>query len=93
MENSKSYDKIKRALFERFGLNPLEYRNQFRGSKQLSNEAFKEYVIFTSSYFDHWKDSEAVQRDYDKLADMIIRDQLISNCNLDLQTYLQGKEP
>lgn len=93
LENSKSYDKIKRAIFERFGLNPLEYRDKFRGSKQLPDETFKEYAIRITRYFDHWKDSEDVQRDYDKLADMIIRDQLISNCNLDLQTYLQEKEP
>lgn len=87
--DSNSYDKIKRAILERFGLNPLEYRNKFRKSKQLPDETFKEYAIRVCRYFEHWKDSET---DNSKLADLIIRDQLLSSCSFELQIYLQEKE-
>ena len=30
--DSKSYEKIKRAIFERFGLNPMEYRDKVRNA-------------------------------------------------------------
>ena len=90
--DSNSYDKIKRAILERFGLNPLEYRNKFRKSKQLPDETFKEYAIRVCRYFEHWKDSEEVKTDYSKLADLIIRDQLLSSCSFELQIYLQEKE-
>ena len=91
--DSKSYEKIKRAIFERFGLNPMEYRDKFRNAKQLGDETFKEYAIRVSRYFEHWKDSEEVENDYFKLTDLIIRDQLLYNCSSELQTYLQEKEP
>ena len=91
--DSKSYEKIKRAIFERFGLNPMEYRDKFRNTKQLGDETFKEYAIPVSRYFEHWKDSEEVENDYFKLTDLIIRDQLLYNCSSELQTYLQEKEP
>ena len=91
--DSKSYEKIKRAIFERFGLNPMEYRDKFRNAKQLGDETFKEYAIRVSRYFEHWKDSKEVENDYFKLTDLIIRDQLLYNCSSELQTYLQEKEP
>ena len=91
--DSKSYEKIKRAIFERFGLSPMEYRDKFRNAKQLGDETFKEYAIRVSRYFEHWKDSEEVENDYFKLTDLIIRDQLLNNCSSELQTYLQEKEP
>lgn len=78
-----NHDKIKRAIFEHFGLNPLEYRDL----QTDTDETFKEYAIRITRYFDHWKDSEDVQRDYDNFYE------LMSVCNLDLQTYLQEKEP
>ena len=90
---SNSYDKIKRAILERFGLNPLEYRNKFRKCKQLPDETFKEYSIRVCRFFEHWKDSEEVDTDYFRLADLIIRDQLLSSCSFELQIYLQEKEP
>ena len=91
--DSNSYDNIKRAVLERFGLNPIAYRNKFRTCKQLSDETFKEYAIRVCRYFKHWKDSENVETDYIKLADLIIRDQLLSSCSIELQTNLQEKEP
>ena len=91
--DSKSYDKIKLAIFERFGLNPMEYRDKFRNAKQLPEETFKDYAIRVGRYFEHWKDSEEVANDYHKLVDLIVRDQLTSSCSLELQTYLQEKEP
>lgn len=93
LADSKSYDKIKRAILERFGLNAIEYRNKFRMSKQSYDETFKEYSIRISRYFEHWKDSEDVETEYNKLADLIISDQLISSCSVELLTYLQEKEP
>lgn len=91
--DNKSYEKIRLAIFERFGLNPMEYRDKFRNGRQLPDETFKEYAIRVSRYFEHWKDSEEVENDYHKLMDLVICDQLLSSCSLELHTYLQEKEP
>ena len=66
----------------------MEYRDKFRNAKHLPDETFKEYASRVSRCFEHWKDSEEVENDYHKLADLIVRDQLTSCC-----TYLQEKEP
>ena len=91
--DSKSYEKTKLAIFERFGLNPMEYRDKFPNSRQLPDKTFKEYAFRVSRYFEHWKDSEEVENDYHKPMDLVIRDQLLRSCSFELQTYLQEKEP
>ena len=93
LAESKDYDLIKKSILERYGLNPLEYRNKFRNAKQQSGETFKEFSIRVSDYFYHWEESESVNQSHEKVVDMIVRDQLMSNCNYDLHTYLLEKEP
>ena len=90
---SKDYDKIKRAILDRYGLNSWEYRDKFRQSKQLSGETFKEYAVRIRNYFEHWQDTEAIHRNYDALVDLMLREQLTFSASPNLQTWIREHQP
>ena len=57
--DSNSYDKIKMAILERFGLNPLEYRNKF---VNLNNCLMKHLKNMLSEYADISSTGKIVRR-------------------------------
>ncbi|MEW8544650.1 MAG: reverse transcriptase domain-containing protein, partial [Candidatus Thiodiazotropha sp.] len=90
---SKNYDAIKKAILERYGLNAWEYREKFRSCKQANGETFKEFSVRMRTYFDHWKETEAIGEDFDKLVDLILREQLTFSSDHDLQIWLREHQP
>ena len=71
LTESKDYDSIKKAVLDRYGLNAWEYREKFRGYKQVCGETYKEFSVRLKSYFDYWKESESIDNDFEKLIDLI----------------------
>lgn len=45
------------------------------------------------TYFDHWKEAEAIGEDFDKLVDLILREQLTFSSDHDLQIWLRQHRP
>ena len=90
---SNDYDAIKKAILERYGLNSWEYREKFRNCRQASGESYREFSVRLRSYFDHWKETEAIDDDFDKLVDLIMREQLMFTSDHDLQMWLREHQP
>ena len=65
LTESNHYDLKKKAILDRYGLRQVqsEYREKFRGCKQASGETYKEFSVRLKSYFDHWKETEAIDND------------------------------
>ena len=91
--DSKDYDKIKKAILDRYGLNSWEYREKFRQCKQLSGETFREYTVRLMSYFEHWQDTESINKNYEALVDLILREQLTFNASYNLQIWIREHQP
>ena len=45
------------------------------------------------TYFHQWKETEAIGEDFDKLVDLILREQLTFSSNHDLQIWLREYQP
>ena len=82
--DSKEYEKIKKAILDRYGLNSWEYREKFRQCKQGNGETFREYTVRLKSYFEHWQDTESTNKSYDALVDLLLREQLTFNASYNL---------
>ena len=93
LTESKNYDAVKRAILERYGLNSWEYREKFRSCRQASGETYREFSVRLKSYFDHWEETEEIDRDFDKLVDLILREQLMFTSEHDLQIWLREHQP
>ena len=90
---SKDYDAIKKAILERYGLNSWEYREKFRSCRQASGETYREFSVRLRSYFDHWRETESIDSDFDKLVDLVMRELLMFTADHDLQMWLREHQP
>lgn len=71
----------------------MEYREKFRSCKQATGETYKEFSVRMRTYFDHWKENEAIGENFDKLVDLILREQLTFSSDHDLQIWLREHQP
>ena len=90
---SNDYDAVKKAILERYGLNSWEFREKFRSCRQASGETYREFSVRLRSYFDHWKETESKDGNFDKLVDLVMREQLMFTAEHDLQMWLREHQP
>ena len=74
-------------------MNSWEYREKFRQSKQMSGETFREYAVRLRTYFEHWQNTEAIDRNYDALVDLMLREQLTFTASHYLQIWIREHQP
>ncbi|KAJ8046129.1 hypothetical protein HOLleu_09323 [Holothuria leucospilota] len=87
------YEKLKKALLDRFQLNKEGFRAKFKEALPEGDEGASQFATRLSSYFDKWIDLSGVDKKFEELRDFIIRDRLISVCGEDLAIFLREKEP
>ena len=90
---SKDYDKIKKAILDRYCLNSWEYREKIRQCKQIVGETFREYTVRMKAYFEHWQDTESIGNNYDALVDLMLREQLTFSASHNLQIWIREHQP
>ena len=56
-EDKRSYKAMKKALLNRYGLTPDEYRKKFREAKLQLDETFKEFVQRLRTYIHRWQNT------------------------------------
>lgn len=97
-EESKNYNKVKRAILKRYELTSEAYRKKFRTSKRMDDETFAEWAVRMTRYLSQWIESEdlgGVNENEDgnnALKDLFIREQLLENSPLDLRVWLKERK-
>ena len=51
------------------------------------------FSVRLKSYFDHWKESDSVDNDFEKLVDLILREQFMFSSGQDIQIWLREHQP
>ncbi|XP_062594989.1 uncharacterized protein LOC134256354 [Saccostrea cucullata] len=92
-EESTDYDIIKKAILKRYDLTASTYKDKFRSCKQYPNETFREFYTRALNHFEHWCQLEKVNKRFDVLVDVILREQLVNSSSKDLQVWLKERQP
>ncbi|XP_071120130.1 uncharacterized protein [Mytilus edulis] len=92
-EDSRLYDKIKTAILVRYELTSEAYRAKFRNSAQFAGESFKEFSVRIEGFLRHWCAREDIDGSFDKLYDLMVRDQLTVSSDKDLRLWIQEHTP
>ena len=90
VEEALNYDMLKAALLKRYELTEEGFKRRY---KKYSGETFQQFTSRMKSYFTRWVDMSGINKTYDGLADLILRDQLAFICNRDLELFLREREP
>ena len=92
-EDALNYDKLKVALLKRYELTEEGFNRKYKKCRPENNETFQQFTTRMKSYFTRWIDMASIEKSYEGLQDLILREQLTFICNRDLELFLREREP
>ena len=92
-EDALNYDKLKVALLKRYELTEEGFKRKYKKCRPENGEAFQQFTTRMKSYFTRWIDMASIEKSYEGLQDLILREQLTFICNRDLELFLREREP
>ncbi|GFN90364.1 hypothetical protein PoB_001687000 [Plakobranchus ocellatus] len=91
-EQAKDYDKVKEALMKRYDMTEDGYRRKFRTCKPAEGESPDMFIVRIVTYLERWTELSKTDKSYEKLKDLIVREQFMDACPEDLVTSLREKD-
>ena len=92
-DDTGDYDKLKKALLDRYRLTEDEFKKRFFGSRLKDSETITEFSTRLSYYLDNWVNLSGADKTYEGLRDLFIREQCLFNCNKDVTMFVKEKAP
>ena len=92
IEDAKNYSKIKEALLKRFQYTADGFRDRFRQCRPEQSENFDTFVNRMTKYLDRWIEL-ADAKDYPKLINLMMIDQIYTVCHPDLVAFIKERKP
>ncbi|XP_070207867.1 uncharacterized protein [Littorina saxatilis] len=89
VEQSQSYDVLSKHLLKRFRCTEEGFRSHFRSAKPEQSEDMATFFSRLRRYFLRWAELAGVGADFDKLVDLLLREQILSSCSTQLVTFLR----
>lgn len=90
---AEDYDALKASLMTSFNLTEEGYEREFKYMLPKTAETFRNYLARLDHAFDSWITLSGIDKSYDELKALIVRQQLVSQCNSDLQVFIREKHP
>ena len=87
-EDALDYDKLKCALLKRYELTEECFKRKYKKCRPESGETFQQFTTRMKSYCTRWIDMSGIEKTFENLQDLILRDQLTFICNRDLKIIL-----
>lgn len=92
-EEATDYDKLKHALMKRYQLTEDGFRNKFYKSKAEVGETAVQFMARLDNYFQRWITLAGVDKTYEGLQDLILREQFVGACHRDLFMFIRERTP
>ena len=92
-EDALNYDKLKVALLKRYELTEEGFKRKYKKCRPENGETFQQFTTRMKSYFTRWIDMASIEKSYEGLQDLILREQLTFVCNRELELFLREREP
>ena len=92
-EDALNYDKLKVALLKKYELTEEGFKRKYKKCRPENGETFQQFTTRMKSYFTRWIDMASIEKSYEGLQDLILREQLTFICNRDQEIFLREREP
>ncbi|XP_071479832.1 uncharacterized protein [Diadema antillarum] len=90
---SNDYDTLKHALLKSFQLTAEGFRSKFFSGKPTTGETASQYANRLENYLNRWVSLSGIEHTFEELADLLLREQLISGCHRELAIFLKERQP
>lgn len=93
IDDAMKYDELKSALLKRFELTEEGFKKRYRSFRPDKGETYGQFVVRLQSYLQRLVDMSNIQKTYEGLFDLMVRDQLLHICNRQLSLFLLQRTP
>jgi hypothetical protein len=93
VEDYDNYDAIKTALLKRYQMTEQGFRDKFRKACPEHGETFTQFMTRLDMYFTRWIELSKIEKNYNKLKDLLLREQALEVASKDLRIFLQERKP
>jgi len=90
-KDALDYDVVKSELYYHYNLTEDGFRTKFRNSEPKSEESSRQFLNRLGIYLDGWVEM-AKATNFDKLKELILREQFIQVCPSELAVFLKERE-
>lgn len=92
IEKSSDYETVKREILKAYELVPEAYRQKFRNTRKTPEQTHVEFARELEQLFDRWLLSKQVEKDFEKLRQMILLEQFKSCIRQDIKIHLDEQK-
>ena len=73
-EQARDYNKLQKALLQRYDFTEQGYRERFRGAKPEGQESPSQFIVKISNYFDKWVELAGGNKTFKGVSDLMVRE-------------------
>ena len=87
------YERLKLALLNRYVFTEFRYRGRFRDAKPEGQESTGQFVVGLKNYFTKYVKLAKVEKSFDGVVELMVREQFPNACPKELSVYLNERGP
>ena len=91
VEHSQKYEYVKDVVLRGYQLNPEAYRQKFRNCQRDISQTFVEFARVKEQLFDRWCHSKKVNKDFEKLRQLILIEEFKRRIPFHMKTFIDEK--
>ena len=92
VEQSQKYEYVKDVVLRGYQLNPEAYRQKFRNCQRDNSQTFVEFARVKEQLFDRWCHSKKVNKDFEKLRQLILIEEFKRCIPFHMKTFIDEKQ-
>ena len=92
VEQSQKYEYVKDVVLRGYQLNPEAYRQKFRNCQRDISQTFVEFARVKEQLFDRWCHSKKVNKDFEKLRQLILIEEFKRRIPFHMKTFIDEKQ-
>ena len=92
VEQSQKYEYVKDVVLRGYQLNPEAYRQKFRNCQRDISQTFVEFARVKEQLFDRWCHSKKVNKDVEKLRQLILIEEFKRRIPFHMKTFIDEKQ-
>ena len=69
------YDRLQKAILQRYGFTEQSYPKRFRGAKPEEQNSTNQFIVRISNYFNRWVELAKVDKTFKGVSKLMVRDQ------------------
>ena len=92
VEQSQKYEYVKDVVLRCYQLNPEAYHQKFRNCQRDNSQTFVEFARVKEQLFDRWCHSKKVNKDFEKLRQLILIEEFKRRIPFHMKTFIDEKQ-